>query len=266
MSLVLLRYLAMVLGPAMTSTARPATTFLAVQLTVVALVDGQWAALPEGWEILISGPLLAVVAVFALLENLAAHDPDISALLRDLGVERIAAAFGALSAALLFSALGISEAEASALAGVEGQLLSESGGLLEAVAVAAATDHGPAVQFGVVALAVALNLSLAWLRAGLLRFIQEFGPAKLWARIESGGVVGVLILLPLFPLVVLGFLLVMAVALTVASLTARTAASAADQKRRTPCKACDYNLRVEASCCPECGAERTPEGIPTSGL
>lgn len=266
MSVVVLRYLAMIFGPAITSTARPAATFLAVQITVVALVYRDLAAVPEWLDVLVSVPVIAFVGVLAALEMVATHDPDIAAILRDLNVDRVAGAFGALSAALLFSALGLPEAEAMGLVEGQGAVLATAGGVFDATGAAVAADFNTAIQVVAIGLAVALNIGLTRLRAGLLLFVDEFRLGTLWARIETGGVVGVLILLPLFPLVVLAFLTLLMVGLALFSAAVWSASKTMDQRFRTPCKECGHRLRVEASRCPQCGDEREPTARPSTGL
>lgn len=265
MSLVVLRYIAMIFGPSITATARPATTLLAIQITVVALVHRDLATVPAGFEALMSIPAMGVVALLAGLEIAAAHDPDIAAILRDLNVDQITGAFGALSCGLFFATLGMPESETMALTEGAAGSAAASGGLLNAAGEAAGSEHSLGVQALVLGFAVALNIGLTWMRAQLLAFVYEFELSKIWARIETGGIIALLILLPLFPLVILGVMLILACGLTVFSLSARTAVQVMDQRSRTSCDGCGHELRVEASLCPECGVERQPSGKPTTG-
>lgn len=265
MSLVLLRYLAMSIAPAITATSRPATTFLAVQVTVLLLVEHETAELPGTFDIFVSTPMIAFVAVLALLELVAAHDPDIAALSRELHVDRVAGAFGALSAAVLFAAIGLPEAEAMALVDTDAALFPGSQGLHEAIGAAESSEHSQMIQTGAIGAAVAINLTLGKMRSQLLAFVQDFELTKLWARIETGGVVTALILLPLFPLLILAIAVVFAVVLTIVASATNAAMENLDSRRRTSCSSCDYEVRIEASICPECGTERQPTGEPTTG-
>ncbi len=278
MSLVLLRFLAMTIGPSITAAARPAATFLGVQLVVALLVHQDLAAVPQMMQWLISAPAIVAAAVLAGLETAAKHDPDIAAILRDMQVDNVTGAFGAFSAALLFAALDMPEVEAAALVdGAAGSMdnpmgestgnqAAESGGVLGAVATAAASEHRMEVQATAVGLAIGLNLGLTWLRSQLLEFIDDFELGRMWARIETGGVVGVLILLPLLPLVAFGFLIFLTAVLATVALTARAAQRVADRRARVPCKNCDYQVREEASLCPKCKTERQPTAEPASGI
>lgn len=259
----LLRFLAMTVGPSITAAARPAVTFLAIQLTVAGLVRYDLAALPGSLAWLVSLPAIVVAAVLAGLETAAKHDPDVAAVLRDLKIDNLTGAFGAFSAALLFSALGLPESDAATLV-EEGAV--GGGGLLDATAAAVRADHGGAVQVGAIAGAVGLNLGLTWFRSGLLEFLDDFELGKLWARIETGGVVGVLILLPFLPLIALAFMALFALGLVVVSLMARAAARWVDQRSRVECESCGYQVREEASLCPKCRTQRTPASEPETGL
>src|SRR5690554_2768674 len=107
MELQLLRFLAMIFGPAITSAARPAATFWGVQIVVAVLVHQDLASLPQAMQWLVSPAALVVAGVLAGAEIAAKHDPDIAGVLRDVGVDNITGAFGAFSAALLFAALGM---------------------------------------------------------------------------------------------------------------------------------------------------------------
>lgn len=261
MSLALLRYLAVTFGPSITAAARPAVTLLAVQLTVAALVRSQLASLSTEFGWLISAPAIVVVALIAGLETAARHDPDIAAITRDLQIDNLTGAFGTLTAALLFAALGLPESAATQMAGSA----PDSGGLLSGVSEAVAHERSQTVQIAAIGGAVGINLGLTWLRAQLMRFLDDFELGRLWARLETGGVVGLLIVLPLLPLLALGFLTLFAVGLSALALAARTAAAAVDRRCRVDCQGCDYRVRAEASLCPECHTERTPSAEPTTG-
>jgi hypothetical protein len=280
MSLALIRFLAMTVGPAFTAAARPAATFFGVQIVVALLVAYDMASLTPAFSWMVSVPALVVAGVLAALETAAKHDPDIAAVLRDLHVDNMTGAFGAFTAALLFAALGMPESEAAGLieggAGLpEGGDIPEGGagnvgeaadGVLGATATAAATDHNPAVQVGAVGGAVGINLGLTWLRSELLEFIDDFDLGTLWARLETGGVVGVLVLLPLLPLVVFAFIVVFGIVLGSIAWAAKKAMDYIDQRSRVDCDACGYQLREEASLCPECGTERQPKLTHESGI
>ncbi|MGM0559101.1 MAG: hypothetical protein ACQEVA_22140 [Myxococcota bacterium] len=274
MSLALIRFFAMTVGPAFTAAARPAATFFGVQIVVALLVAYDMASLTPTFSWMISVPALVVAGVLAVMETAAKHDPDIAAVLRDLHVDNMTGAFGAFTAALLFAALGMPESEAAGL--IEGgSTLPEPGagdvgenasGVLGATATAATAEHNPAVQVGAVGGALGINLGLTWLRSELLEFIDDFDLGTLWARLETGGVIGVLVLLPLLPLIVFAFILVFGIVLGSAAWASKKAMDYIDQRSRVECASCGYEVREEASLCPECGAERQPKLTHESGV
>jgi hypothetical protein len=271
MSLTLLRFLAMTIGPAITAAARPAATFLGVQIIVALLVAQDLATLPQMMQWLVSVPAIVVAAVLAGLETAAKHDPDIAAILRDVQLDNLTGAFGAFTAALLFAALGMPEAQAAGLieGGVDpigGGDLEGAGGLFGATATAASSEQSTALQVGAVGGAVGLNLGLTWMRSQILEFVDDFELGKVWARVETGGVIGVLILLPLLPLLAFGFLVFFALFFAAVAFAVRLAQKAADRRARVACDTCDYQVRVEATLCPECKTEREPVREHRSGL
>lgn len=268
MDLLLLRFLAMTLGPAITSAARPAATFWGVQLMVSVFVYQELASVPAAMQWLISPAALLLAGALAGLETAAKHDPDIAGVLRDLKLDNVTGAFGAFSAALLFAALGMPEAQASALIDTEAaaNLTHTTLGLLSLSESGTAAEPGFGVQAAIIGAAVALNLGLTWLRSQFLEFVDDFGLGALWAKLETGGVVGVLILLPFLPLIVFAFLIIFALLLSALALAARRAERSADRRARLACANCGYQLRAEASLCAACKTERTPTQAVRTGF
>ena len=262
MIVALLRYLAMTVGPAITAAARPALTFFAIQVTVATLVSYDMASLPPRFAWLISVPAMTVALVVAALNTAAQHDPDVAAIARDLHIDRVTGGLSTLSAALLFAALGLPESMSGELA----TGATQSVGLLEAVSQAATGDRSAAAELAAVGGALLINLFLTHLRIQFLTILDDFELSRLWARVETGGTLGLLIVLPLLPLVAFGFLVVFALGLALLALTMHAAAEAVDAHLRIPCEHCDYELRPEASLCPECHTVRTPTAEPRSGL
>jgi hypothetical protein len=265
MSLQILRFLAMIIGPSITAAARPAATFLGIQILVAFLISHDLATLPEAMQWIVETPAIGTGMALAILENIAKHDMGLAAILRDSRVDNIFSAMGAAAAALLFIALGMPESEAIAL--VEGSVdPTGSGGLLDATAGAMTGEHSLALQAGAIGGGLGINLGLTRLRSQLLEFVEEFEIGQIWARIETGGVIGVMILLPLLPLVVFTFLVAFTLVFVALAFAVRTAQRVADQRARVACETCDYQVRVEASLCPECRTEREPTGEHRSGL
>jgi len=253
MDLSLLRFIAQAGGASLTATARPATTFFAVQALVGTLIWWEVVSLPAELAWVVAWPAILLGGVVALTENLAAHDPDIAEVVHDLGADRVAGAVGTLSVAVLFAAMGLPADEAAQLANPE--VLA---GLSAASGWAAAAGQASWAKWGVVALAVSANLGLGWMRARVMSLVVDLNLASLWSRVETGGVVGVLLLVLLLPLVAVVVLLALGVGLSIAGISASGLARWWDARRREPCEGCGHGLRVEACRCPECGASRTP--------
>ena len=184
-----------------------------------------------------------------------------AALLRDTKLDNLTGAFSTFSVALLLAFLQPGEDQTVQLA-----VQSDAGGVIDATRNAVTADHSTAVKAGALGGAIAINVSLTWLRAQLIEFIENFHLGKLWARLETGGVVGVLILLPLLPLLMLVVLLIFAAVLVGVSLSARAASNYLDARSRVPCDECGYQVRIEASICPKCRTERTPSTATAIGF
>lgn len=258
MSVELLRFLAMIFGPSITAAARPAVTFFVIQATVAALAFYDLVSVPSGFAWLVSIPAIIIAGVLAGLETAAKHDPDIAAVLRDLHIDTVTGAFAAFSVALLFASLGLPVEDSSALVDSAAASAGAGGNLLDATAQAVSADHSTPVQVAAVGGALGTNVGLTLLRSNLLEFVDDFDLGKVWARIETGGVVGLLVLLPFIPLIALAFLVLFAVMLVMLAIVTRTTRNYLDRLNRTECESCDYRVREEASVCPECGTERIP--------
>ena len=256
MSIVVLRYLALIIAPAITSSARPVMTLLGVQILSLFLVHREMVAAPEAMAWFLAIEVTYVLGALAVLEIIVAHDSDVSALLGDLGIDRVSAAVGAMASTMVLALLGVAEAQ-EAVGEVE---------MLWGAGEALSADRDAWISYGIVAAAVGINLVLTWFRSGLLRWIDEFGVRKWWARVETGGIIAVLLLIPFFPLIIGTFALVFALGLLVLSAMVRAGAVALDRQWREPCEGCGYAVRKEASLCPECGREREPTAQPKSGF
>ena len=257
MELALLHFLAMTFTPAIAAAARPGLTFAVVQVAIALAVRMDWASLPPSIAWLASLPALLFGALFAALETASRHDEDLAGLLRDLHLDSIGGAFGAFTSALLFAALGLPEDQANGLVpagqGVFAANATETVQLIDQ----ANTPTAVAAVGG----AVGLNLGLTWARAHVVSFLEDLQLARVWAWVESGGVVVVLALLPLVPLLLLAGLVLFSLLFAVLGLRLHLADTAHDRLRRSPCGGCGYALRVEASVCPECRAVRTPAAL-----
>lgn len=246
-----LQFLARSFGGAITSAARPALTFLVVQLFAAALVRLDYATLPPSFAWLVSIPAIAVAALLAVLELMAQHD-EIGSVLRDLHVEPLLGAFGAFSVGLLFAALGLPEADAQAL------LPTQAADLARATHSAVASDASEGMKLAVIGASVALNLGLSWLRGQVMDWLAQLALDESWARLESGGVLAALVLMVFFPVIALVLLVLIAAALGALGLVIHGAQRLIDRLERAPCPGCGAAVRPEASLCASCRRELEP--------
>ncbi len=91
------------------------------------------------------------------------------------------------------------------------------------------------------------------LRRKLFEALDEALDVENWyARLEAGGVVGLLVAIVLLPLLAVGLLVVLAVVGTTVGFGLRKWRAARDLAARTKCPVCGHAIRVEASRCPGC--------------
>ncbi len=256
MDLALVRFGAQTFGASLTSTARPATTFFIVQAFVFGLLHYEVASLPASLHWAISLPALVAVAVVAVIENLALHDSDIGEVLHDAGIDKIAGAAGATTSMLLFAALGLPEAEAARLAGDDSLV-----GLFNGEVWAASAGTSTATRAAVVAAALATHAGLAWLRGKVVMLMADLDLGGVWAGVETGGVIGVMVLVAVLPVVAAIVVVALMITFAVAGLGAQGLAMWLDRRRRSPCRSCETPVRHEASKCPNCGSSLSPSRV-----
>ena len=255
MPVELIRFLATTFGVAFTSSARPAMTFFAVQCFAAGLVRFELASLPNGFEWLVALPTLGVGLVLTIVEWMAAHDPDVGESLRMIHLDKAVGALGAFASALFFVSIGLPEIEADGL-------IAAGGGVSDVIVAAHSTQESAVstpVQFGVIGAAVAINLGLTWLRGHVLEALAAVDLEAIWQRIETGGIIGLLMLLLLMPFLALGLVVALTLALVVVGLMFKGVDFIIDKQSRTPCSSCGYSVRVEASRCPSCHSALTPQ-------
>ena len=116
-----------------------------------------------------------------------------------------------------------------------------------------------AVTIAAIGTGLGLNVGAVWLRGQFVQFLREFELSRAWARLETGGLVVMLLLLPLLALLSLGFVATFAAVLTAIAITIRGTRRVVDRLGREECGNCDYRLRPEASLCPSCGGRADPD-------
>lgn len=254
----LARFLAQTFNAAILSSSRPGLTFAAIQWTIGLMARQDLVTLAPSLEWLVSMPALLIAALFAGLETWTRHDPDAAELLRELKLDHLTGAFGAFSSALLFASLGLPEGEAQGLIDTQDQSSSE---VAMAISLAAAAEQPMSVKIGAVSGAVALHSATTWARTQLLSFIAELELESVWARLETGSAVGLLVAMLLAPYLATAFLILATVLLFAVALTVRAARYAADRRCRVQCPSCAHAVRPEARRCPSCSADLTPSRV-----
>ncbi len=252
MSAWVMTYVAMALGPALTSTARPMLTVLAVQVVAAVGVSQGGATMPGELEVLLTAPALGLVALLAGLEAVAATDAELETLKQDLKLDQVMGALVATGSAMAMNLVGVEE-------GLEEG--SEAAGMLESLAVVAEADLAMEWQVAVVTGALAVHLGVGWIRRRVVRWLYEAELSRWWAIVEGGGILVALILLPFFPAVVLVALVLWVLLLAVAAVVTRQLEAMWEAKWRESCEGCDYQVRREASRCPQCGQRRQPAPV-----
>lgn len=242
---------ARVVGFATTSSVRPAATCFAAQLLAAGLVHFEVAALPAhaAWSV---SPL-ALSAGFAasVVEWFLQHTEGANELARALHADKLISALLAIPTTLLLVSL-TSLADASAATGAPADDLAIATRML------AESGRPPLQQAGFLGLALFINLCLTWVRGEVRDFVESIHLERIWAWLETGGVLACLLLLALAP--ALGFVIVLLLAVGSVALWigSRAAAALADAARRRACPSCSRNIRVEAQRCRFCNVEVEP--------
>jgi len=239
-----------VLGTSMAASARPALTFLVVQVAVASTTwaTGDVAPAAVGW--LLSPAAMTVAFVAALIEVLAKADEDLSEILRELHVDHVLGAMSSMTAALLFVAFGADQG------------VGQPGGVAGAIQVAEAAGLPWWGDAGVVVAALLVTLAVSWIRGEIHEALEAVQLAVVWQRIEAGGVLVVLALALFSPAVGLVVMLVLAASLGLVGLGLGRLEAWADQRRRRDCPACAHRARVEATLCSGCGGRLEPTDGP----
>ena len=105
---------------------------------------------------------------------------------------------------------------------------------------------------------VAAGAGLASLLVGELRrrlfdvFDEALSVEGIYARIEAGGIIGLLLVMVLLPVLASALLLLFTLMGIVLAVGMRGWAAAADRAARVPCNHCQHARRREASRCPAC--------------
>ena len=243
-----------VLGSSMAASARPALTFLVVQVTVASAMWATGAAPPAALAWLLSPAAMAVAGTAAFVELLAQADEDLSEILRELHVDHVLGAMSSMTSELLFVAFG-------ADAGV-----GQPGGVAGAIQVAEQAGLPWWGDVGVVAAALVVTMAMSWVRGEIHEALEAVQLKSVWQRLEAGGVLVVLALALFSPAVGLVVLVLLAVALALVGLSIHQLEGWADDRSRTDCPACGHRVRVEATLCSSCRTALAPSAGPLAEI
>ena len=251
--IAILRLFSQTITASIASSSRPALTFTVIQMSIAVMVYLDWVLLPDSFVWLIDTPALFIASALTISEYLAQHDENMAELLRELQLDKILAAFGAFSSALLFVSLGLPEEEASGLIAP-----SDSMGLAATTEAMSQSQYSTPVQITAVVGSLGLNLTLGHVRSVLYDYLAEIELGQLMQRLETGGVVVALALLLFSPFLALAFFIVLLVIMTVFGLVVRSISRMLDSRSRTACPCCNAIVRKEALICFECDSPLTP--------
>ena len=233
--------------------SRPALTLLAIQAAV--LVGAHLGDDPTvGGHWLVSPVAIGLGFALAVMELLIEHEADAEELFRSLHLDKVVRTACVLATSRLLTAAHLPNEMAA-----NGGALASVGDAGEAVAPLANGAQPWWFALSVAGGALALNLLLTWVRGRLLERLGDVGMAGLWQKLETGGVVALLVVLALAPVLVLGLFLVLTLLLVAATLLGRAWDEALDRRRRRACPHCATPIRVEALLCRQCRRDVEPE-------
>lgn len=267
----LIQYLSQTLSASITSASRPALTFFVIQLSIFISSNFDWLVIEPNMEWMLHPGAMLVGAVLAILEGVSLHDEDIAMFLHDFKIQQFMATLGTFSSALLFTSIGLPSEEAiqmmneltttatmAATAGVNPEAIEAT----KVIVKSYAGDNDPKmIQMGTIATAVGSNFILTYGRGYLQEYIDDLELLSLWQKIETGGVIGALIVLLFAPLLCFIFLLgILAVGLFF-GLMLRGVQKLQDDMARYECPNCMHRVRKEAILCSSCHTGLTPQTL-----
>lgn len=233
------------------SGARPVLTLFLLQLYAY-FVAG--TAMAEGLEWILNPYVIAVLGALTVVEHYLRTDADFEQLMETPG--KVLNTAVAMVTAFLLVSMGYDAQALDAVTPETVALSYDGAGWLYGAGVGAQD----AVMATSVVSAALVSVAVTWLRARSIEMLDTLAvPSNWWRWIEAGGVVGLLTVVVLLPVAALVVSLIMVFGTGLAGFFIYGAQRAADQRRRTACPACGHSMRVEASRCPSCGAEVSPQ-------
>ena len=260
----LLQYLAQSFSASVTSAARPAMTFFVIQISVLIGSKMEWLTVSPNINWMLHPIVIAGILILTILEMMAQHDEDISMMMHDLKIHQIVAACGTYASVLFFSSLGLPTEEAAQMLqseAVNSEIVTKTQDILIPYAKGEKTGT---LHFGVATSAVVSNLSITYLRGYIHEYLDDLDLLPIWQKIESGGVIGALIILVLAPVLCLFLFLLVLIMGTIMGFSIRKINQLRDKKERYPCPKCEILIRQEALICKSCRTTLIPKKTLTS--
>ena len=263
----LIQYLSQTLSASITSASRPALTFFLIQCSIFISSNFDWLVIEPNMEWMLHPVAVLVGVVLAILEGVSLHDEDIAMFLHDFKIQQFMGTLGTLSSALLFTSIGLPSEEAiqmmnelttAATAGINPEALEAS----KVIVTSYAGDNDPKmIQMGTIAFAVGSNSVLTYGRGRLQEYIDDLELLSLWQKIETGGVIGALIVLLFAPVLCFIFLLGILVVGLFFGLMLRGVQRLQDDRARYECPNCMHRVRKEAILCSSCHTDLPPQTL-----
>lgn len=238
-------------GAAFTATSRPALTFFLCQLAVALASRHGWVAMVPTMQWLVGIPMLVVGLVATVVEILIEHSAQIEELVRNVHGDKLWRVAGSFFVGLLLISIGVESGANGAAAATPQQLDT---------VVSLANSGQPAwIKALVVAGTVGVTQGLTWLRALVLGWLDDLHLKSLWQYVETGGVLGFLILLALSPILTVVLALVVTLVMVAVALAVRALDKRLDSSRRRACPSCGTQARDEALVCWSCKQALEPK-------
>jgi hypothetical protein len=240
-------------GGAFTATSRPALTFFLCQLAIAMASRAGWIKMEPSMLWLVSVPMLVAGLIATVVEILVEHSDEVEEVVRNVHIDKVWRVIGSFFVGLLMISIGVDSAAETvvpALASAE-QLGTTTAGL---------GDSGQPVWVKalVVVGSIGLTQGLSWLRGSVLAWLDDLHLKKFWQYVETGGVLGFLIVLALSPMLMVVLAGLVTLVMIVVALAVRGLDKMIDKSRRHACPSCGERIRDEALMCWKCKTEVEP--------